>query len=172
MALFRQTKHMTNENVDKLREQLISAIEGTQSQISFDSAMEDFPPELQGAKPHGVPHSAWELLEHLRIAQRDILDFSCNPAEYKERKWPDEYWPQNTAPSGKDDWARSVKAFKADRQEFEKVIRDPHSDLWTALAHGTGQTLLREALLVATHNAYHLGQIVFLKKMLMSKSGK
>lgn len=159
---------MTNANVDKLREQLISAIEGTESQIGFDSAVEDFPPEFRGAKPHGAPHSAWELLEHMRIAQRDILDFSRDPAEYKERKWPEEYWPEKSAPSGKDDWTKSVKAFKADRQEFENLIRNLQSDLWKAFAHGTGQTLLREALLVATHNAYHLGQIVFLKKMLMS----
>lgn len=155
-----------DQQISSLRKQLQSAIAGTESQIGFESAIEDFPPELRGAKPHGAPHSAWELLEHLRIAQRDILDFSRDPAGYKERKWPDEYWPENSAPPNEDAWTKSVKAFLQDRDDLDKLIQAPQSDLWKAFPHGNGQTLLREALLVATHNSYHLGQLVFLKKLL------
>lgn len=155
-----------DQQISSLRKQLQSALAGTESQIGFESAIKDFPHEHRGAKPHGAPHSAWELLEHLRIAQRDILDFSRDPTGYKERKWPDEYWPENSTPLSDDGWDKSVQAFLQDRQELDKLIQNPQSDLWKAFPHGNGQTLLREALLVATHNSYHLGQLVFLKKLL------
>ncbi len=161
---------MTNDNnVNKLREQLVSAVEGSESHIGFDSAVDHFPAELRGAKPAGAPHSAWELLEHLRISQRDILDFSRDPAGYKEKKWPDDYWPQHNTPSSDEAWQKSVDAFKADRQDLNKLVKNPQSDLWKPFSHGDGQTLLREVLLLANHNSYHLGQLMFLKKMLTSK---
>lgn len=157
---------MTNDNnIGRLRERLATALQGTESHIDFDSGV-DFPPELRGAKPHGAPHSAWELLEHLRIAQRDILDFSRDPAEYKERKWPDEYWPRNSAPPDENAWEQSIESFKADRQSLIALLRDSQNDLWKVFPHGNGQTLLREALVLANHNSYHLGQLMFLKKML------
>lgn len=157
----------TNDNhLKKLRELLVGAVEGKASHIDFDSAMSDFPADQLGAKPHSAPHSAWELLEHLRIAQRDILDFSRDPDNYKEKKWPDDYWPQGSAPPSGDTWQKAVDAFKADRLALEKLINDPDSDLWKTFPHGDGQTLLREAILVANHNSYHLGQLMYLKRML------
>jgi len=160
---------MTNDNVSKFRDRLVSAVKGSESHIDFDSAVDNFPPELRSAKPHGAPHSAWELLEHLRIAQRDILDFSRDPAAYKEKKWPEDYWPKTSAPPSEDAWQGSVEAFKTDRQDLNQLIQDPQSDLLKPFPHGDGQTLLREALLVANHNSYHLGQLMLLKKMLTSE---
>lgn len=158
---------MTNDtNVKKLRELLVAAVEGNESHIAFDAAVKDFPVKQYGTKPQGAPHSAWELLEHLRIAQRDILDFSRDPDNYKEKKWPDDYWSHSAAPADEDAWQHSIDTFKADRLALEKLINDPGSDLWKAFSHGNGQTLLREAILVANHNSYHLGQLMFLKKML------
>jgi hypothetical protein len=139
--------------------------------ISFDAAVAGFPPELRGSKPAGAPHSAWELLEHMRIAQEDILDFSRNP-EYKEKKFPDEYWPASAAPPSEDAWDKSVEQFRRDLKEMQKLVADTRSDLLVRIPHGQGQTLLREALLVADHNAYHLGQFMFLRKMLEAERGQ
>lgn len=135
--------------------------------LSFEDAVKDFPAALRGAKPAGAPHSAWELLEHMRLAQDDILDFSRNPA-YEEKKFPDDYWPAAASPPDDDAWDRSVKQFKHDLKQMQELLADTKHDLLAKLAHGKGQTLLREALLVADHNAYHLGQLVFLRKMLES----
>jgi uncharacterized damage-inducible protein DinB len=160
----------TNDNpLKKLRELLVAAVEGNESHIDFDSAITDFPVDQLGAKPHGAPHSAWELLEHLRIAQRDILDFSRDPDGYKGKKWPNDYWPERSGPASADAWQKAVNAFKADRLTLEKLINDPDSDLWKPFPHGEGQTLLREAVLVANHNSYHLGQLMFLKRMLIDQ---
>jgi DinB superfamily len=161
---------MAKENESHaLRQRLISAMEGKESHLDFDSAVSDFPVEFAGAKPHGAPHSAWELLEHLRIAQRDILEFSRDPADYKEMEWPDDYWPNSSSPPGEEAWNRSVEAFKSDRAELERMVSDAKRDLFKPFAHGNGQTLIREALVLANHNSYHLGQLVFLKKMLTAK---
>jgi len=149
-----------------LRRQLLDAIRGHQAHIEFSAAVKDFPPELQGAKPPGAPHSAWQLLEHLRIAQSDILEFSRNPS-HKSPKWPEGYWPDTEAPPDAKAWAESVAGFERDAKALGALVKDPKSDLFQALPHGEGQTLLREALLVASHNSYHLGQLVFLKKILL-----
>jgi hypothetical protein len=148
-----------------LRDQLIHALRGDQSQITFAKAIEDFPAELRGRKAEGAPHTAWQLLEHLRIAQNDILDFSRN-ADYQAMKWPDDYWPKSAAPPDAHAWDKSVKAFESELLEMEELVKDPNQDLFKVLAHGDGQTLLQEALTLATHNSYHLGQLIFLKKML------
>jgi uncharacterized damage-inducible protein DinB len=148
-----------------LRQQLLVTMTGRESQIDFDSAVADFPPGLRAARPAGAPHSAWQLLEHMRLAQHDILDFSRNP-NYKPMKWPDDYWPQADAPPHPSAWDASVQAFKDDARALDQLVNDTQHDLFAPLPHGDGQTLLREALLVATHNSYHLGQLVFLKKML------
>jgi DinB superfamily len=152
-----------------LRERLLSAMTGGESHIDFDSAVSDFPLDLAGAKPDGASHSAWELLEHLRIAQRDILEFSRDPADYKELEWPDDYWPNSSSPPDKEAWNKSVEAFRSDRSELERMVSDPQRDLFKPFAHGSGQTLIREAIVLANHNSYHLGQLVFLKKMLTAK---
>ncbi len=136
---------------------------GHQAHLDFDSAMRDFPSEIRGTKPPGAPHTAWQLLEHMRIAQHDILEFSRNP-QYQSPKWPDEYWPLTEAPPDNEAWASSVQSFRQDAQEMARLVRE--GDLFQPFAHGEGQTLLREALLVASHNSYHLGQIIFLRKVL------
>ena len=158
----------TGEN-ETLLSQLQKSIEGSEAHIDFDSAIKDFPAELRGVRPEGGQHSAWELLEHMRIAQEDILDFSRNP-DYKARKWPDSYWPESPKPASDQEWEQTVAAFKSDRAEFEKLLSGKDTDLFKPLEHGDGQTLLREGLLVASHNSYHLGQLVYVKKLL-TKAG-
>jgi len=160
------TRATLKNQSQELRRQLVDAVRGHQAHIDFDSAVEDFPPEIRGVKPPGAPHTAWQLLEHLRIAQWDILEFSRNP-HHKSPKWPGEYWPDTEAPPDPEAWLNSVKAFQRDAKEFNQLINDPAFDLFKPFEHGDGQTLLREALLVASHNSYHLGQLLFLKKALL-----
>jgi len=156
---------MPKQETDPLRKQLDSLLRMEGAHLSFEEAVADFPAAGRGAKPAGAPHTAWELLEHLRLAQEDILDFSRNP-QYREKKFPDDYWPAAEAPPSEEAWDQSVKQFQRDLKEMRALIADPRHDLLAAIAHGEGQTLLREALLVADHNAYHLGQLVFLRKLL------
>ena len=154
-----------NESVF-LRKTLADAMRGHESHIDFESAVKDFPPELRGRKPSGAPHTGWQLLEHMRLAQRDILDFS-RASKHVSPKWPEGYWPATEAPPDAQAWDRSVRNFQNDAREMDKLVRDLKQDLFEPFEHGDGQTLLREALLIATHNSYHLGQLVFLKKMLL-----
>jgi DinB superfamily len=153
-------------NIDStLRKQLLTSITGRESHIDFDSAVKDFPPDLRGAKPAGAPHTAWQLLEHMRIAQHDILEFSRDP-NHQSPEWPEGFWPKTEAPPDARAWDASVKAFQHDARELHKLVENPQQDLFKPFAHGDGQNLLRQALLVATHSSYHLGQLMFLKKML------
>ena len=133
--------------------------------LDFEAAVARFPASLRGAKPGGVPHTAWQLLEHMRIAQWDILEFSRN-AKHVSPKFPDGYWPPTDTPPSARAWNQSVHAFRADLQAMVALVSNPRHDLLARIPHGEGQTLLREALLVADHNAYHLGQLVLLRKML------
>lgn len=160
---------MASDQTAILRKQLLDAIGGHQAHIEFSAAVKDFPPEVQGVKPDGAPHSAWQLLEHLRIAQNDILEFSRNP-KHDSPDWAEGYWPASEAPPTPDAWKKSIAAFERDSKAFSALVNDPESDLFRAFPHGDGQTLLREALLVASHNSYHLGQLVFLKKMLLAQA--
>jgi hypothetical protein len=144
---------------------IVDAMSGHHAHIDLDAVVDDFPVELRGAKPSGVPHTAWELLEHMRIAQWDILEFSRNP-RHKSPKWPDEYWPKSAAPASDDAWNKSVESFREDAKGLALLVQNSEH-LLRPLEHGQGQTLLREALLVANHNSYHLGQLEFLKKLLM-----
>jgi len=150
---------------DPLRKHLVNLLRMEGAHLSFDEAVKGLPIELRGAKPKGAPHTPWQLLEHLRIAQWDILDFSRNPA-YQEMKWPDDYWPKTEAPPDAAAWDHSVERFHRDLKAMEKLVSDASVDLTARIPHGTGQTVLREALLVADHNSYHLGQLVFVRKML------
>ena len=150
---------------DPLRKQLVDLLRMEGAHLEFDSAVAGFPAKLRGAKPHGAPHTAWQLLEHMRLAQEDILDFSRNP-QYRQKRFPDDYWPATEAPPDPKAWDRSIKMFQKDLEEMKKLVADPKQDLTARIPHGEGQTLLREALLVADHNSYHLGQLVFLRKML------
>ena len=148
-----------------LREQLISLLEGGHAHATFDSAVGGFPVDRAGVRPPGLPYSAWELLEHLRIAQNDILRFSQS-ADYVSPKWPEGYWPSAPAPAQENQWARSVRAVRKDLGEFQALLRDPKQDLHRKFPWGPGQTLLREALLIADHNAYHIGQLVLVRRLL------
>jgi hypothetical protein len=152
-------------NDDSLRKHLLDLLSGGQAHAAFDRVVGDFPFEKTGIRPRGAPHSAWELLEHLRIAQDDIVRFSQS-ADYKSPKWPDGYWPASPEPKNPKQWEDSVRAFRADLNNFEKLIRDPAHDLFKPFPWGDGQTLLREALLLADHNSHHLGQLLLVRRML------
>jgi uncharacterized damage-inducible protein DinB len=148
-----------------LRQQLIELLKGGNAHTNFHDAIQDFPAEMRGKRPKGSPHSPWELLEHLRIAQRDILEFSRN-ADHKSPKWPDEYWPEQPEPPDDKAWDRSVNGFCEDLQSLCALVADETIDLYARIPHGEGQTVLREALLAADHNSYHLGQLLLTRRML------
>src|SRR6185503_5399464 len=135
-----------------LREQLIILLSWQDAHVSFDDAVKDIPTELQRVQPAGLPYSPWQLLEHIRLAQRDILDFCRDPA-YETPKWPDNYWPKNNNPPSPEAWEESINAYRADRNALVQLVEDPSLDLYEKIPHGTGQTYLREVLLVADHNA-------------------
>ncbi len=154
-----------------LREHLLYLLRGGGAHLDFDAAVEGLPVALRGAKVPGVPHSPWRLLEHLRIAQWDILEFSRNP-KHVSPPFPDGYWPADDAPPDAAAWDRSVAAFRADLQAMQDLVADPATDLFAPIPHGDGQTILREALLVADHNAYHLGQLVVVRRALGAWPGE
>jgi uncharacterized damage-inducible protein DinB len=151
--------------MDPLRKHLLDSLKGDQAHATFEDAVKDLPANLRGKKPHGAPHTAWQLLEHLRIAQYDILEFSRNPA-YTSPKWPEGYWPAEPAPPTDQALDESIAAFHKDHEDFTHLISDPAHDLFAKIPHGHGQTLLREALLIIDHNAYHIGQLVLLRVQL------
>ena len=156
-----------NENLhNPLRNHLVNLLRGGQAHLQFDDAVQGIPIALRGKRPKGAAHSPWELLEHLRIAQSDILEFSRNP-KHKSPDWPEGYWPTLPAPPTRSAWKESADAFRADLEAMIALVRNPKTDLFAKLPHGTGQTLLREALLVADHNAYHLGQLATVKHQLL-----
>jgi hypothetical protein len=148
-----------------LREHLLSLMAGGNAHLSLEKAMVGFPFELCGLKPDGIPYSAWQILEHLRIAQWDILEFSRNP-EHISPEWPEGYWPSTDSPSRQSDWDGSVQSFREDLKAMQNLVRNPRTDLFARIPHGDGQTILREAMLVADHNAYHLGQLVLIRRLL------
>ncbi|MFP5227909.1 MAG: DinB family protein [Acidobacteriota bacterium] len=148
-----------------LREQLVKFLRGSEAHAEFKTVVEDFPVAARGAVPKGAEHSAWQELEHIRIALHDLLDFSTN-SHYTAMKWPDDYWPKDPAPKNDDEWDASVRAVKKDMAEFEKLVGDPESNLYATIPWGEGQTLLREVLLAGQHTSYHLGQIVLLRRIL------
>src|SRR5437879_11053751 len=150
---------------DPVREQVLALLNGGNAHVTFDHVIKDFPARLRGVKPGGAPHTAWQLLEHMRIAQWDILEFSRN-SKHVSPEWPAGYWPATEAPPGKAAWVESVRAFRADLKAMQKLVADRASDLLAPIPHGQGQTLLREALLLADHNAYHLGQLIVLRRLL------
>jgi hypothetical protein len=153
-----------------LREHLLYLLRGGGAHIEFEEALKDFPEALFNARAAGVPYTPWQLLEHMRIAQWDIVEFSRSAAHVSPA-WPEGYWPDKTFEAGPEDWRRSVEGFRADLRRMEALVEDESSDLYAAIPHGTGQTLLREALLVADHNAYHLGALVTLRRTLEAAGG-
>lgn len=149
----------------KLRQQLAKLMDWGEAHADFNSAVKDFPSELLGRVPDGLPYSAWQLLEHIRIALWDIVEFSRG-SKHKSPPWPDGYWPKTVAPPNEEAWEHSVKAILANLEAMRELVSDSHNDLFAPLPHGTGQTLLREVLLAADHNAYHLGQLILVRKAL------
>ena len=150
-----------------LREQLVALLRGGQAHVNFDDAIADFPEDLRGVVPDKLAHSAWQIIEHLRIAQRDILDFSAPPTGgYQPMQFPDDYWPKSPVPPGPRAWEQSIAAIRKDLDTFESLILKPSADLYKPFRWGAGQNLLREALLIADHNAYHLGELIFLRRLL------
>ena len=148
-----------------LRDHLLYLLKGGGAHLDFDAAVKGLPAELRGKRPKGAPHSPWELVEHMRIAQWDILEFSRNP-QHQSPKWPEECWPEKPAPPNDRAWAKSLRAFRDDRDAMCALVGEPSTDLFAKIPHGEGQTILREALLVADHNAYHLGQLVLTRRLL------
>ncbi len=157
---------MHNDPQSAFRTQLLELLRNENSHAGFDSAVDGMPVSAQGNKVAGSPHTPWQLLEHLRIAQLDILEFSRN-GRHKSPKWPEGYWPKTETPPNEAAWDASVQNFHRDLKEFTDLIADPDTDLTKPIEHAPkGQTLLREALVLADHNSYHLGQIVLIRKML------
>ena len=156
---------MTEDLQHDLRQHVLYLLRGGGAHLGFDDVVADFPPHLRGQKAEGAPHTAWQLLEHLRIAQWDILEFSRNPAHVSP-EFPAGYWPKDAAPPDEQAWEESLKAFRADLEALQRLVEDPKTDLLARIPHGEGQTILREALLVADHSAYHLGQLVLLRRLL------
>jgi DinB superfamily len=148
-----------------LREQLRKMLAWEDAHVGFETAIADLPADLRGKVPAGLPYSAWQLIEHLRIAQHDILDFCVNP-EYHEMKWPDDYWPKSAAPSSSKQWDDSVSQFLEDRRKLQDLASDTTIDLFAKIPHGEGQTYLRELILVADHAAYHIGELVLVRRLL------
>ena len=148
-----------------LRQHLLYLLRGGGAHVDFDSAVANLPAKLRGARPEGIPHTPWRLLEHMRIAQWDILEFSRNP-KHVSPDFPSGYWPEGDAPPDAGAWTKSVKSFRSDLQGMEELVANPSTDLFARIPHGDGQTLLREALLVADHNAYHLGELVVVRRLL------
>jgi len=156
---------MPQDPIQSLRQHLVALLAGGQAHAKFEDAIQGMPPKVRGAKPANYPHSPWMLLEHLRIAQWDILEFSRNE-KHESPKWPEGYWPQTEAPPTASAWTKSVEQFQTDLKTMQDLVRNPETDLFAKIPWSDGQTILREALLVADHNAYHIAQLVDVRRLL------
>jgi hypothetical protein len=154
--------HTTEERA--LRAQVAKLLDWEDAHAGFDKTVKGIAPRLRGVVPSGLPYSAWQLVEHLRITQADILEF-CRRPGYREKTWPGDYWP-HARPAGNSAWAGSIAGFRRDRKALQRLARDPKIDLFATIPHGSGQTYLRELLLAADHSAYHIGQIVVVRRAL------
>lgn len=158
-------------NNDKaLREHLLYLLSGGGAHIDFESVVKDFPIALINNKVKHIPYTAWQLLEHIRLAQWDILEFCRNP-EHISPSWPQGYWPSNDATADVKAWGGTISMIRSDLGLLKEILMNPKTDLFDRIEHGEGQTILREVLLVADHNAYHLGVLVTLKKILTASTG-
>jgi hypothetical protein len=150
---------------DKVRKQIADMLAWGEAHQTLEKVVADFPVALRGVRPQGLPHSGWELVEHIRIAQWDMLEFSRD-AKHVSPRWPSGYWPPTPAPPDEKAWDESVRRFQADREQLQKLVLDPAQDLVAPIPHGKGQTLLREALLTADHTSHHLGQLILVRRLL------
>ena len=148
-----------------LRDQLSRLLARSDAHTDFDVAVAGIEPGTRGKRPAGLPHSAWELLEHMRLAQRDLLEF-CQDAAYVTPAWPDDYWPSTAEPPSPEAWDESVAAVQKDREEFQRLIANAGIDLFHTVPHGVKQTYLREVLVAADHSAYHVGQLMVVRRLL------
>jgi hypothetical protein len=164
------SKQKKRDNDQALRQHLLELLAGGGAHAKFEDVVPDIPANLRGVKPEGLPHSPWMLLEHMRIAQWDILEFSRNP-KHVSPEWPKGHWPATEAPPDSAAWNKSIQQFNKDLKTMQALVADAKTDLFARIAWGDGQTILREALLVADHNAYHLGQFVDLRRLLNSWKG-
>jgi hypothetical protein len=156
----------TGNNDNKaLREHILYLLNGGGAHAGFEAAIEGLPVAMRGKRPKGSEHSPWEILEHMRLAQSDILEFSRDP-KHVSPEWPSGYWPKKQAPPNSTSWNKSARAFRADLKAMCNLVADSSTDLYARIPHGEGQTILREALLIADHNAYHLGELVLVRRLL------
>jgi DinB superfamily len=161
------TAQHTHTEQAELRKQILALLRGGQAHATFDEAVKTFPAEHRATVPPNLPYSAWQLLEHLRISQRDILNFSAPPTGgYHPLQWPEEYWPKSPEPPSAHAWDASIATIRKDLEHFEALITKSDSDLFKPFRWGDGQNLLREALLIADHTAYHLGELIVLRRLL------
>jgi hypothetical protein len=161
-----KTKRTSAAGEEKaLRQHLVSLMRGGHAHADFDTAIKNLPVALRGKRPKGAEHSPWEILEHLRIAQWDILEFSRD-AKHQSPDWPSGYWPATAAPPNDKAWEKSIRVFRKDLNAMCALVEDASTDLFAKITHGDGQTVLREALLVADHNSYHLGELVLVRRLL------
>lgn len=148
-----------------IRHELSAFLRGDQAHANLDAAVKNMPTSLLDKKPAGSPHNAWQMLEHIRITLRDLLEFCTNP-KYQAQKWPDDYWPRDESPQSSAAWDHSVAAIHKDLKALDKLLEDPKTDLTAKIPWGDGQTILREILLAGDHTSYHIGQLVMLRKQL------
>lgn len=154
-----------DEVQQQIRQHLIEYLEGKHAHASIDDALQDFPLGIINSKPENCPHTFWQIIEHIRLTQNDIVDFIVNP-NYIERKWPQDYWPKPEQAANEQTWNWSVSELKNDYQRLKGIVQDPKIDLLKTIPHGTGQTIFREVILVIDHNSYHIGQFILMRKML------
>jgi len=166
----KQTKKTAGSKTDsnaELRKQLLALLKGGQAHATFDAIVKSFPAKLRGVVPDGLPYSAWKLLDHIRIAQHDILRFSTNlNGKYQSPPWPEGYWAKQPVPPSSKAWDAAVKQVRVDSKAFQQLIANPANDLFALFPWGDGQNLLREALLIADHNAYHLCELLLVRRLL------
>jgi hypothetical protein len=162
-----QARRILSMEADILRQHLLNLLQGNDAHMPFEEAVTQFPPEQMNARAPHVSYTPWHLLEHLRIAQWDILEFIRNPA-YVSPAWPEGYWPSQEAQTDETGWKRTIASFQADLQALQDLVTDPTTDLMKPLPHGAGQTILREILLVADHNAYHIGEFAILRQVMQT----
>ena len=165
-----KTRQGTQTSAPPIHTQLIikeleELINKGNAHASFDEAVKGISHQLLGSVPNDLPYSIWQLVEHIRIAQWDILEFSRNP-RHQSIKWPDDYWPKERTPADPKDWKKSLDQIASDRKAFITLLHDAGEDLYTPFPYGDGQSLLREALLIADHTSYHTGEIILLRRIL------
>lgn len=155
------------ESEKTIRELLLEQLEGRNAHVDFNQAVQGLTYKQTGIQVEGLPHTIWDLIEHIRIGQDDILEFCKNP-NYEEIDWPADYWPESSEPESKEKLKKSIQAVREGIEEMRGLIRDPENNLLAPFPHGDGQTLFREAMLIVDHNAYHIGQIVQIRRLLGS----